>query len=1601
MTTQAFFLNYFSYLGATLDTPLNTVEIRCIPPKGLPSDVALNLELAYRDQRTKKTHFKVISGKLLLNKTKPEFLETFPNGATKLYRDGLKQLTIWNNQGYGIYLVVNPGGGKDTDISACHYLFYECDNITKDYQWAKLEELEEKLGQKASCVVETYKSLHIYFKLATSIYPEEWKILQQRLIQTQDSDPAIHNPARLMRLPGYQHKRWDDETKEIKSFSIKITQQTDSQFTLKTLDSVLDAWDESRWNSTPENQVISDPLDDPWDIRNLAVYLEGYKENGREGWITCKCPAHQGESNDSLHINMLTGAPRCHAGCNPRDIKSAAIREARKSGKWVDPKVNQKSNDQNTANTNHKTTKELEELAEKELQELEEKIKKLVLEDLDGGRLSFRKLRLAKEYGINPLEIQKIYELYSEVAETLQEKPYLIQELESIINNSKKEIKLRDFLPEVLAKPIEEITKWQQKREFVALTVLLTTASSLFKVGTKINLGVGFQQPPSLYSAIIAESGQTKSPVINNLCKYALTILQKEAHQEFLNDKKRHEEDMEYWEALKGKKNEQERNEQFPNGKPTEPTQKIFYYEDATGESIIRQFEAQPEQGLLSLQDELAGLSKAYNQYRGGKGKDEEDILRFYDGSGSITLRANGVRANVYETLFSILGGIQPEVLQSSMGNFDDNNGGFARYIYVNQPTGRTGIFRKQSVNITQLLLWIYRAIDALPKQEYSFDEATWLNFQKVYDALDELQIEDPMQSMRYVWGKSKGRVGRFAVILHALRAVAAGNIPTPIVPQERLDEAIQLTWAYANEIKAFYTGSSGANGGRTSLPAVWGKIIRLSELKHESKGDPWIRPRDLVTGIGGKMKPDTKKARSLMRELVEMGYGSLKGSGLDIYYSYLKDSPDSPNNNSSSNPNTPDNPSSPSFPNSPDSPGFDEPAAENIETNDIGDIGDIESYSDDQDIIPAPTINTTNTMTETVSTNTHNAQDTFQSTYNPLNALKCESGKIEVDLEKIDLDYTPSETTPIPDWKPDSKLPDYASINKCYLDIETTGLDPNSDRVIMVGLMDEKGNKQCISNPDEKELLKAVLEALEEMNPQQVYGHNLFNFDLPFLMARCAHHKLTHPWKEGWKSRRITDSSVNGQPIEFLPIDWVARGRRKLDIADTYQQCAIADKSQAIFNGYGLKDSVITLGLRKERRLELSNNEIQAAWNAQTPEGLQKIQEYLEYDLEDTKLLADRLFPGIYYQGEVVPCMSFQELGYMSSASKWERIFESLYETGRNSPRIPVSDEKVKYPGGSVSCKPGLYKDTVKLDVNSLYPSLMIKYQLTGEKDSKLLGAAVMKYLLERRLELKSIAKQPDHPDYELAKHQQHALKILINSGYGFLGVGGYPYNSMKHAALICAYGAKVLQLMEQEITKLGGQIIECDTDGIIFNNLDANRALDVVNQALPSGITAGIDFSHTDIYVSGMKNYILFGADGETKAVGEFRKRQNYKLKREFVETYLKLCLESSEQSNQQAEDYWQRLRAKLQSGEYDVGLLTERKRISKADVKLQAAGLGKPGDVVFVYYAEQERFHAKSGKQIKSAEVPVTNGQYYAQKYVEDIDKLHTSMLQVIYH
>jgi len=127
--------------------------------------------------------------------------------------NGLDWEKIENHQadGRGVYVVVNgaSGGHTDADIKECCAIFCEWDDLPLAEQFQKWSELG--FVEPTFTIFSGDKSMQPYWVFHDPIAPEQWRELQQLLIDVMGADKSNKNPSRVFRLAGGWHVKPDRE----------------------------------------------------------------------------------------------------------------------------------------------------------------------------------------------------------------------------------------------------------------------------------------------------------------------------------------------------------------------------------------------------------------------------------------------------------------------------------------------------------------------------------------------------------------------------------------------------------------------------------------------------------------------------------------------------------------------------------------------------------------------------------------------------------------------------------------------------------------------------------------------------------------------------------------------------------------------------------------------------------------------------------------------------------------------------------------------------------------------------------------------------------------------------------------------------------------------------------------------------------------------------------------------------------------------------------------------------------------------------------------------------------------------------------------------
>ena len=511
--------------------------------------------------------------------------------------------------------------------------------------------------------------------------------------------------------------------------------------------------------------------------------------------------------------------------------------------------------------------------------EILKEIDRLIDQDLSKSELAARLPELARSFGCSERSLAKIYEHRTEEAEFDDARFDTKVIIDNLLQAKDTKINLHSVLPANLAEPLNKYAHWLAIRPESLLYVLLTVTSSLHdaRTITWLNRDWGFSVSPNLYAAIVAPPSQKKSPIVKAIARLPLAQLERQERLKWKEQQQAFKEYLELYNAL----DKEEKQEQFPNGLPETPPnrRRIFSFTKNTSEGLRAQVEAYPNKGLLALPDELAGLLKSANAYRGGKGSDEEDLLSYYDGIGETVLRADGIAGDFDHLLLSLLGTIQPKVLQKFLSDFEDANGRWSRFMFVNQPlTASVMSSDGGSFDLTSMLADLYGKVSQLQPVEYVPEREAFEFYCNIYNELEQRRVTDPMPAMAAVWGKTQGRIGKLATNLHVIHELMSGRNPEQFIPKARFVEATQIALFSVQQVFSLYAEL----GGIEAIAAHLAKVIAISQKK-----GGWVKARDVQLAWNYKVRPRANEVRSWFRELEAMSKGSTRGEGRSTEFNF------------------------------------------------------------------------------------------------------------------------------------------------------------------------------------------------------------------------------------------------------------------------------------------------------------------------------------------------------------------------------------------------------------------------------------------------------------------------------------------------------------------------------------------------------------------------------------------------------------------------------------------------------------------------------------------------------------------------------------------
>jgi len=414
------------------------------------------------------------------------------------------------------------------------------------------------------------------------------------------------------------------------------------------------------------------------------------------------------------------------------------------------------------------------------------------------------------------------------------------------------------LLPKDLDTPLRRIAEGLGLPVEAYYLVLLCIAASLIPSQTRLILDATFRIPPILWGGLVGETGSGKSHIISTLTS-PLDTLQAEHSIRY---QRRLEE---YKAALR--EYEKERRKSDDAGDPPEkPVPVDLYASDYTMEAVGQILSQQPERGLLISPDELSAFLNSMDVYRKGKGADRARWLSLYNGQSLKINRKTSDQIFVHCTSVSVIGGIQPSVLQTYWReDKSPGDGLWSRFAWVKVPLVPRSRTRRGATHDPQRLLEaVYRRLQASPPMRHELDEEGWQLWDKWECEFDEPLLTEPNEWIRATLPKTKERAARIALILHYLDAACAGVTPSQVLPASTLARAIEFTRWLQNQTRLIYGELGESSSPEASL------VLRFVG---RFKGCGPISMKQCRNWWSGRRKPPMKEIRSFVDGVVQMGY--------------------------------------------------------------------------------------------------------------------------------------------------------------------------------------------------------------------------------------------------------------------------------------------------------------------------------------------------------------------------------------------------------------------------------------------------------------------------------------------------------------------------------------------------------------------------------------------------------------------------------------------------------------------------------------------------------------------------------------------------------
>jgi DNA polymerase I len=500
---------------------------------------------------------------------------------------------------------------------------------------------------------------------------------------------------------------------------------------------------------------------------------------------------------------------------------------------------------------------------------------------------------------------------------------------------------------------------------------------------------------------------------------------------------------------------------------------------------------------------------------------------------------------------------------------------------------------------------------------------------------------------------------------------------------------------------------------------------------------------------------------------------------------------------------------------------------------------------------------------------------------------------------------------------------------------------NPDEDPIVMISVATEDWTKVIEARGlDDGSAIKSFIDLLMEEDPDVIVGYNSNNFDWPYLKKRCEVNSI--PLRVG---RDGSEMKYWGGALPRVSI--TGRG-----IVDLYR---VVDRDLPDIKIKTLVSAAQQLGIvRQEDRTNIPKDQIHRYWDSE--ELRKELKEYTIDDVESTLELGLELLPTQIELAKLIRA-PLTDVTTMGRGRQVEHYL--ITRAHREGIIVPNRGEmggrgvREAYEGGFVlSPKPGIHEKVVCLDFSSMYPTIMVSFNVSPDtllqngdgfeapgvgyrfrKSPDGFFKKILGELIGRRREIKEEMRSSRRGSKErkLLDIRQQTVKVLTNSFYGYTGWQAARWYKRECAEATSAWGR---HLIKQAVARAEGEgmtVLYGDTDSLFVKDGErVPRLVEEINKEMPVELEVAEEYEA--IFFTGKKKrYAGLTSDGALVIRGLEVRRGDWcdlakRLQREIIDQVLR------EKNVEGAVEKVRRTVKRLKEGDFSIDEITIHKGLMK---------------------------------------------------------------------